>query len=295
MTQKSLSVAVVCLCLHLTTVIVCAQDFQKSIRLAAGSRVNIQNVAGDVLVQGYDGDTILVSAFKEGRDRDRLTIKDFSTDSSLDVRVRYPQNCNCEATIRFEVNVPRATEYNYDGFTTVAGNIKVEDAKGRLHVENVSGLVLLKKVAGAIYASSLSGDVTLEQAAETMTWTGATWSQDRRRSPRRYFPGVQPVGSVVAKSISGKVQVSLLQLLPASPNRMEFSSLSGSVEVRMPESLGAQVEMTTTVGNVETDFPLTVIKAEYVPGGSARGRLGDGSHELKISSIAGNVSLRKNQ
>lgn len=289
MIRKSIRIAFGVLCLNLAVSFVLAQDFQKSYSLAEGSKVGIKNVAGDILVRGYDGSMIMVTAFKEGRDRDRLTIEDFSS-GNVDVRVKYPQDCNCEASIRFEVMVPRALNYNYDAFSTVAGNIKVEDVIGMIRADNVSGVILLRNVSGTMYASSFSGDVMIERGAETLSRSNGRW----RRGYRRYFPGDQPVGSVLAKSISGNVKVDLVQLTNSSLNQMEFSSLSGNVEVKMPGNLGATVEMSTVIGNVETDFPLTVVKSEIGLGGSARGRVGDGSRNLKITSTSGNVSLRKN-
>ena len=289
MIRKSIRIAFGVLCLNLAVSFVLAQDFQKSYSLAEGSKVGIKNVAGDILVRGYDGSMIMVTAFKEGRDRDRLTIEDFSS-GNVDVRVKYPQDCNCEASIRFEVMVPRALNYNYDAFSTVAGNIKVEDVIGMIRADNVSGVILLRNVSGTMYASSFSGDVMIERGAETLSRSNGRW----RRGYRRYFPGDQPVGSVLAKSISGNVKVDLVQLTNSRLNQMEFSSLSGNVEVKMPGNLGATVEMSTVIGNVETDFPLTVVKSEIGLGGSARGRVGDGSRNLKITSTSGNVSLRKN-
>lgn len=289
MIRKSIRIAFGVLCLNLAVSFVLAQDFQKSYSLAEGSKVGIKNVAGDILVRGYDGSMIMVTAFKEGRDRDRLTIEDFSS-GNVDVRVKYPQDCNCEASIRFEVMVPRALNYNYDAFSTVAGNIKVEDVIGMIRADNVSGVILLRNVSGTMYASSFSGDVMIERGAETLSRSNGRW----RRGYRRYFPGDQPVGSVLAKSISGNVKVDLVQLTNSSLNQMEFSSLSGNVDVKMPGNLGATVEMSTVIGNVETDFPLTVVKSEIGLGGSARGRVGDGSRNLKITSTSGNVSLRKN-
>jgi hypothetical protein len=290
MTRKSLRLAFVILSLTLTAAIVVAQDFQKSYLLAEGNQVSIENVAGDILVKGYDGTEIIVTAFKEGRDRDLLSIEDFSTESNVDVRVKYPQNCNCDATIRFEVKVPQAINYNYDAFSTVSGNIIVDNARGVLHTDNVNGMILISNVSGEINASSFSGDVEIEGATEV-----PAWSKGHQQWDFRWFsPFEQAVGSVVAKTISGNVKVGLIQLDDSSMNRMEFSSLCGNVEVKVPDSLGAEVEMTTMIGKLETDFQLTVVKNAYIPGASARGRVGNGSHELKISSITGNVTLQKN-
>ena len=120
MIQKSIRIGLAILCLTLTTASAVAQDFQKSYRLAEGHKVSIKNVAGDILVKGYDGTDIQVVAFKEGRDRDRLKIEDFSNDNSVDIRVNYPQDCNCEASIRFEVQVPRAFSKRFASPSPVA-------------------------------------------------------------------------------------------------------------------------------------------------------------------------------
>ena len=84
-----------CLMLSLTAL---AQDFQKNYSLGGGGSINIRNISGDVKVTGYDGEAVLVTAFKEGRNLDRVTIEDQSSGNSIDVRARYPENCedcNC--------------------------------------------------------------------------------------------------------------------------------------------------------------------------------------------------------
>lgn len=290
MIPKSVFSALALLCLIWVGVQVSAQDFQRTYDLAENQRVSIKNVAGDVLVQGYDGNTFHVRAFKEGKDRDRLTIEDFSTAANIDIRVKYPQDCNCEATIRFEVQVPRALSFNYEALSTVAGNVKVDQAIGTIRAENISGLVHLRNVSGAIYASSFSGNVHIERASETPTRGNGRW----RRGWQRFLPFGSSTGSILAKSISGHVMVDLVRLEGASLQRMEFVSTSGNVEVKMPASLGASVEMASTIGQVATDFPLTVIRNITGIGASARGKVGDGTRELIIASVSGNVTLLKN-
>lgn len=290
MFRKSLYLVGTVVLLSLFSEMVKAQDFQKTYILAENSKVGIKNVAGNVRVKGYDGTEIRVTAIKEGRDKDLLSIEDFSNDSRVDIRVKYPQNCNCEAAIHFEMQVPRTFSYDYDAISTVGGNLTVEDVKGMVRADNVSGVILLRNVTGTLYASSFSGDVTVEQAAETATRGNGRW----RRGYQRFRPGDLPMGSILAQSVSGNVKVMLARLDEAGTRQMEFSSVSGNVEIRVPESLGAIVEMATMVGKLETDFPLVVVKDVLGLGSSARGQVGDGARKLKITSTAGNISLRKN-
>src|SRR5215470_4222521 len=98
-----------CMLLSLTAL---AQDFQRSYNLGGGGSINVRNISGDVRVTGYDGQAVVVTGVKEGRTSDRVSIEDQSSGNSVDVRVRYPERCeDCEASVRFEVKVPRGVAY----------------------------------------------------------------------------------------------------------------------------------------------------------------------------------------
>lgn len=223
-----------------------AQDFQKSYRVAAGGQIHIGNVSGDVIVSGYDGDAVMVKGFKEGADRDRLDVEDRSGEGRVDIGVRYPRNCNCEASIRFEVQVPRSIKYDFDRVSSVSGNVEVSQVSGRIHATSVSGQVRVHDVSG----------------------------------------------SVSAKSVSGNVEVEIRRLDGASDD-MKFSSVSGNVDVSMPAEIDADVDMSSLSGGIKTDFPIEVTKERYGPRTNARGKLGNGSRRLQMSSVSGSLSLRR--
>src|SRR5438105_3353580 len=109
-----------------------AQDFQKSYNLEPGGTINVANVSGDIHITGYDGSAVTVAGFKEGRDRDLVEVEDLSAAGRVELRVKYPRNCNCDASIRFEVHVPRSTNFNFDRISTASGNIRAEAVSGRI-------------------------------------------------------------------------------------------------------------------------------------------------------------------
>lgn len=139
-----------------------AQDFQKTYRINAGGQIRIGNVSGDVIVTGYDGDSIVVTGTKKGRDRDMIEIEDRSGTANVDVGVRYPKHCNCDTSIRFEVQVPRSVKYDFDHIASVSGDVQVTGVTGRLNASAVSGDVHIKDVSGSVSASAVSGDVQVE-------------------------------------------------------------------------------------------------------------------------------------
>ena len=221
-----------------------AQDFQKSYRIGAGGQVRIGNVSGDVIVIGYDGDAIVVTGIKKGRDREMVEIEDRSGAGNVDVAVRYPKRGNTDASVRFEVQVPRSTNYNFDQISSVSGDVRVTAVTGKLHASTVSGDVNVKDVSGSVNASSVSGDVNVE-----------------------------------------------INRLDGSDD-MKFSTVSGDVSVLLPSALDAEVDMSSHSGSIKTDFPVEVRSERYGSRTFARGKLGGGSRQLKMSTLSGDISLR---
>jgi DUF4097 and DUF4098 domain-containing protein YvlB len=237
-----------------------AQDFRKAYELGQGGSINVRNVSGDVTVTSYEGETILVLGFKEGRDRDLVQVEDRSAGNSVDVRARYPENCDCNASIRFEVKVPRGN-YKFDAISSVSGDVEVTGVNGDLRARSTSGNVTVRGVSGAVNASSTSGNVHVGEIN----------------------------GTVSGKSTSGNVEVEIVQLSGAGD--MDFASTSGNVRVKLPSNLDAEVRMSTTSGGLKTDFPLNIEEPERGSGRRATGRVGAGSRNLKLSSTSGSVSL----
>lgn len=240
-----------------------AQDFQKSYQLGTGGSISIRNVSGNIVVSGYDGEGVTVAAFKEGRDRDKVEVEDLSSPNRIELRARYPQNCNCDVSLRFEVRVPRSSNYNFGNLSAASGNIEVAGVKGQIGIRTASGDIMVKDVAGTINASAASGDVRVRDI----------------------------VGEVNARSASGNVDVEITRLEGAQ--EMKFSAASGDVHVKLPANLDAEVEMSSINGSVKTDFPIEVRQRAHGPGSHASGRLGAGARRLRISSASGNVSLMR--
>ncbi|HEX8475716.1 MAG TPA: DUF4097 family beta strand repeat-containing protein [Pyrinomonadaceae bacterium] len=240
-----------------------AQDFQRTYRLAPNGSIAIQNVSGDIIVTGHDGEGVIVRGTKEGPDADKVDVQDKSTDSRIDLRVLYQQcrNCSINASVNFQVQVPRSSRYRLGKLNTASGNIEVSGVNGEVHVSTASGDLLIKDVSGEVKAATASGTVRVREVA----------------------------GTVNASSASGDVDVEITRL--EGTESMNFSSASGDINVKMPSNLDAEVEMSTVSGSVKTNFPIEVKREEHSGGASARGRVGSGSRLLRISSASGNVSL----
>ncbi|HYK91138.1 MAG TPA: DUF4097 family beta strand repeat-containing protein [Acidobacteriota bacterium] len=125
----------------------------------------------------------------------------------------------------------------------------------------VSGNVHVDNVTGRLRAESVSGDVNIRNVN----------------------------GIVSASAVSGNVDVQINNLQGSGD--MKFSSVSGSVNVKAPATMDADIEMSSISGSLKTNFPIEVQEQRYGPGRSARGRIGSGMHSLRITTVSGRVSL----
>jgi DUF4097 and DUF4098 domain-containing protein YvlB len=194
-------------CALLLTSGAAAQDFQKSYRVGAGSDIRIGNISGDVTITGYDGDSVVVTATKDGRDRDKVDIEDRSTADRVDVTVRYPERCNCNVDVSFEVKVPRSVSYGSLRFSSVSGSVDVTSVSGKLKASSVSGGVRVRDVTGSVSASAVSGNVEVD------------------------IDRLEGADNMKFSSVSGNVTVKLPNNLDAE---IEMSSLSGSLKTDFP-------------------------------------------------------------
>lgn len=129
-------------------------------------------------------------------------------------------------------------------------------------ISSVSGDVEITGLNGRFKANSVSGRVRVRQAS----------------------------GPVSASSVSGDIEVEIAQL--NGTDDLDFSSVSGDVKVSVPAGLDADVRMNTFIGDVETDFPLT-IQSQRRRGGEIDGQVGRGGRRISMKSVSGNVSLRQ--
>jgi DUF4097 and DUF4098 domain-containing protein YvlB len=130
-------------------------------------------------------------------------------------------------------------------------------------INSVSGHIEVAGVRGRLVLNSVSGGITA---------TGIT-------------------GTANANSVSGNVEVEIPRL--EGTGDMKFSSVSGNVIVTAPGAMGADIEMSTLSGALETNFPIEVKAKGFGPGRSARGTVGPrADYNLHLSTISGKVSLR---
>ena len=233
------------------------ETLDRTIQLAPGSQVVVQNLNGRVQVAAWDAPQVRLVAVKtahaatDGRARAYLRdleVKVEQTPGKLVIRTRTP---GAEGGVRGWLACA-----GVDGEVAYRLTLPRE---ARLAASTVNGDVEVSGLQAPVRASSTNGDVVLEVD-----------------------------GEAEASSVNGNIRVSMRRPEPRSA--MELSTVNGSILLLLPAEFRAYVDARTTNGSVGSDLPLVV------EGRRSRsrlvGRLNGGTTRLTLRTTNGSIWLK---
>lgn len=233
-------------------------DFHYEKQLAAGSRVRLHNLDGNISVLPSTSGKVEITGRKTRGGDARVHVEVHETSDGLIACVMWDDlDGSCDedgyhihgdddggwrrrGSMDLEVRVPSSMRV---AAGSVSGDVSVEGAQGDVRATSVSGSVRLRhlKVA-SLRATSVSGEVD----AQIDSFDGS--------------------GDVSAKSVSG------------------------DVTLEMPKALDADLSVSTVSGSIDSDYPLTL--NGRMSRRRVEARIGKGGRDLDISTVSGDVRLR---
>jgi len=228
--------------------------------------------------------------------RVRITGDGSGLEASAVVRVMIPAG----KKVRLNLGVGKVSVSNVNGDLYVdvsAADVSTENTKGSLTLDTGSGETRVSKAEGSLNLDSGSGDVTLTGVHGDLLQVDAGSGELRAsdivvdRAELDVGSGDVTIGGLRARTIkldagSGDVDLGLT----GDVEDMNVDSGSGDVTIRIPETLGARLDVDAGSGGVESEMTIKVTAYE-----SDRlvGTLGDGKGSIRIESGSGTVHLRK--
>ncbi|MGH9660519.1 MAG: DUF4097 family beta strand repeat-containing protein, partial [Bryobacteraceae bacterium] len=133
---------------------------QKTYPLAAGGRVAVSNVNGDIRVTAWDKNEVDLVAVKRARSKDKLDECQITIDASADsvvVRTRYPSDRTNQnsARVSYTLRVPRAARLS--SIDTVNGTVAIEGVTGDVKASTVNGDATARGLAAETRLSTVNG------------------------------------------------------------------------------------------------------------------------------------------
>lgn len=259
-----------------------APDFTWSGDLRAGQRLEVRNIVGDVRIEPASGRRAEVVARRVGGRHGRpedVEVEAVETRDGVRFCVYYPasrresrpDSCDHQQNwdddrrtrndtrVEFEIRLPAGVGLDA---RTVSGSVVAREVSADATVRSVSGSVRVSGMSGGrLAAKTVSGSVHLE--------------------------GIRS-REVEAETVSGDVTYSGAL---DRDGRYDLTTLSGSVEVLLPEGSGALIEASTFSGRIRLP-PGSAEESSNRRRTRMTGRVGAGGGRLHLESFSGNVEVR---
>jgi DUF4097 and DUF4098 domain-containing protein YvlB len=283
----------------LTTTVLIAASARAQTRVeqsrpaSADGTVDIENMSGSVKVVGWDKNEVAVRGTL-GRRPEGLNFSGTSARTHIEVETQGPPH---GVRSDLEISVPAGSRVKVEGFDanitvtgvtgavyaetvngsitqsgaakevelqSVNGSVEVTKAGGRIRAESVNGAVTVREVSGEVEASTVNGELTV---------TGSTFE-------RAHLEAVS--GSIRFEGDLGKRAI------------LEAETVSGSVELALPASVGADFEISTFSGDIENELgPAAPRKGRHSPEKELSFTAGSGGAKVTVQTLSGGIHLRK--
>lgn len=235
----------------------------------------------------------------DDRDHRRVEIRGSGDgiDAHADVTVGVPKG----QRVAVHWGVGEATVANVDGDLRVnvaASTVTSEHTRGQLLLATGSGSVSVTDAQGEVRLDTGSGGVTIDGVhGETLdidTGSGSVRGRDIDAKLLKVDVGSGGLSldrvaapRVTVDAGSGRTELSFLKAV----EELTVDAGSGGVTVRLPASQGADVDIETGSGGIDSDF---AVQTTRLARDRLRGQIGDGRGRIKIESGSGTVRLIKN-
>ena len=216
--------------------------------------LRIDNPAGDVDIEGTDGDTATVDRTIRytGDDQPATTAAVRGGTLTLDIDCGLRRRCQVDYVIRLPSRVDLDANLASAGIEvqTITGDVQIDTASGSVRLTDVTGDVGVNGASGSIRLSGVDGDLNLNCASGSIDGTGlsADVVEVDVASGSVELAFDDGIDRMVIDSASGRVTVEV----PGGPYRVDTDSSSGDINVNVATDPGADrsISIDTASGDI---------------------------------------------
>ena len=238
--------------------------FTMNERVPAGQWIRVRNLNGEMRVRASTSDKVEVSATKTWRRGDPKDVRiesKKSSDGSILVCALWTDDAVCTED-SYSSHDDRRRNYNRNDHNDVAVEFEIRVPKGvKVGVWSVNGGVSVDGVTSEVRAGTVNGSVD----------------------------AISTGGPVQASTVNGSVHATMGRL--DGDQDLSFSSVNGSVVAEFTGDIDADIDLSTVNGRFQTDWPVTI--TGRIDPRHLRATLGKGGRRIHLSTVNGNVELRK--
>jgi DUF4097 and DUF4098 domain-containing protein YvlB len=275
------AIAVPALTLFAVSALAAESDWQKSYPVSGKPSLTLSTGDASTEVHSCSCREIRIRVEWNDRHADEYTVSEFQSGDHVNFDLKEKQHFGIHMGMHREPHVIVETPGELDlEARTSDGSLKVYGVNGTIALHTSDGSVDVSDVSGAVRLVASDGSIRIHNVTGTLE----SKSSDGHVTIDGKLSGVQ------VHTSDGALELTLAegsQLTTSS--RIEASD--GSVKIRLPRTLAADVDIHTGDGHIDCQLPLTMNGYNSGGGHNIRGRLNAGGTPLTIHTSDGNVTI----
>ena len=290
-----------------------AQSVDKRIEVQGDLRLNLEVQRGEVEILPWDQSAITVSGTLDELSEGLTVEQNAGTISIEDKLPRHYSGSNKEGS-RLTIKVPKQLKLYSEGVSanykvselsgdinvqTVSGNIKADGLGEQVSINSVSGDIVSQSLQGKLKLETVSGNIEDKQSLGKVSYTLVSGKLNADSGAEQVSielvsgdakVSLDKVERLKAQSVSGDLNLSVSGLT----TKASLESVSGDISFSLPANLDATFNIDGGPSG-DIDNRLTQDKPKrpkYGPGSSLQFQMGNGSADIQINTISGDINLK---
>jgi DUF4097 and DUF4098 domain-containing protein YvlB len=267
-----------------------APKTDETVPVQKGSRLTINNFAGEVVIHTWDKESVHVVARHQSRTK--VSIRP----NAAGLSIQATGTMGPQGSVDYDITAPAWMPINVEGtynFVTmdgVQGDVFANTVRGDIVIKGGNG-VTAKSVEGEVQIEGARGKVNVSSVNEKIRITDTTGDI----TAESINGGISLIGidskSVEASTVNGNI---VYEGKLAEGGRYSFGTHNGDLSLGVPESANATFTIRTYQGSFSTDLPLPgVSRADIQRGKRVVTTLGNGSADVSLETFGGSIRVRR--
>jgi DUF4097 and DUF4098 domain-containing protein YvlB len=273
--------------------ILAGEDIDRTMAAVANGLVKVKNTRGEVDIKGWDQNEVHI----EGELDDLAKELVFSQDGDTTViEIRLPRkNVNWGDGSDLEIRVPSDSRVDFEGVST---DIKLTDIKGGIRVRSVSGDITVDHIETQVRLQSVSGDIDVEDSSGIAHMSTVSGEIDAEVNSEKVMLdtvsgeivlGLGSFDQLRVNAVSGDIRVAGTL---GVAGQIDIVSISGTVSVRLQESVSAHLIAETQLGGgisnaLSDDEPTDTLFGRM----ALKATLGSGEGKINLRTVSGDIRI----
>lgn len=263
------------------------QEYKIPVNNTRDGKLILEDFMGFLPIEGYDGKEIIITRtnafgdnnsstperaaglkpiYSGGIDNTAIGLHVDNDGNKITVRCLLPLNKRRE----YKVRVPDHLSLKVQSGCLRSNDVTVSDILNDIEIINCQSITL-RNVTGSIVITTISGNIDIEKCV------------------------IEKDATISVSAISGNIVAVFKEVNTKEP--ISFNSISGEVDITLPPKVAANLVLKSISGVVYSDFefPEGDKNTNQIVGTKIENPMNGGGTSINLSTVSGNIYLRKNK